>query len=336
MYTKQEAFQQLNQSSFTKYHAKWRIDKFKQYAIDPYYAGLLVMDHQVKIENGRGLHEPMITLQEHEAIVRLITGTTKKRGSPKQYNPEFPMNKILTCGNCAPGTKFTGSKKNNGYAKRTIKYYWKYSCRGCGKAFHRDDVHIAISERLNELEYTGQQRGEFIKALQTVWEQKQRDKLQYALSLQKQLDKLNNDKSAMVQALVTAEDDLKDDFKAEVSRIKSAIANTELKLREASDLQEDLIDFIKFSLEYTNILKDDWWLLDHENRVRCQQLLLPGGISFNAQKKVGTPEISPLYRLQAKKKALNEDRNSLMVELAGTAPASAGLSWLVVYRHSQF
>ncbi len=34
------------------------------------------------------------------------------------------------------------------------------------------------------------------------------------------------------------------------------------------------------------------------------------------------------------KKALENISNAFMVELAGTAPASAGLSWLVVYRHS--
>ena len=36
------------------------------------------------------------------------------------------------------------------------------------------------------------------------------------------------------------------------------------------------------------------------------------------------------------KKALENVSNAHLEELAGTAPASAGLSWLVVYRHSPF
>jgi hypothetical protein len=257
----------------------------------------------------------MLTLPEHLAIVETIKGTTKRRGAKKQYNPAFPMNKLLLCADCQLQAKFTGSKKSNGIQRNITKYYWKYNCRGCGKSFHRDEVHAAISERLDQLSYENHQRKEFIVALATVWEQKQKDKLQYAANLQRQLEKLIADKSAMVQELVRADDDLRDDIRSEIVNLKAAITDTERKLHGASDLEKDLVDFMKFALEYTNILKDDWWELDHENRVRCQQLLLPGGISFNSQKKVSTPQISPIYSLQTKKKALNEDRDSLMVEL---------------------
>ena len=278
------------------------MDKFKQFAVDPYYAGQLGMSKQVQAENKRGLHEAMLTMPEHLAIVETTEGTTKRRGAKKQYNPEFPMNKLLLCADCQLEAKFTGSKKSNGIQRNVTKYYWKYNCRGCGKSFHRDEVHAAITERLGQFSYENHQRKEFIVALATVLERKQKDKLQYAANLQKQLEKLNANKSAMIQKLVRADDDLKEDIRTEIVNIKAAIADTERKLHAASDLEQDLVDFMKFALEYTNILKEDWWEPDHENRVRCQQLLLPGGISFNSQKKVGTPEISPIYSLRAKQK----------------------------------
>lgn len=160
--------------------------------------------------------------------------------------------------------------------------------------------------------------------------------LQCGANLQKQLEHLHTEKSELVKELPKVGEDLKDDIKAEIAAVKANILDTERKLNEASDLEQDLIDFVKFALEYTNILKDDWWKLNHEDRLRCQQLILPGGISFSSQKKVGTPEISPLYRLRPNKKDLSFSEKSLLEELAGTAPASAGLSWLVVYRYSLF
>ena len=94
------------------------------------------------------------------------------------------------------------------------------------------------------------------------------------------------------------------------------------ELTTYKDIHHDLVEFIKFSLEYTNRLKDDWWDLGQEDRLKCQQLLFPDGIRFQSNKKVGTGQISPLYRLASNKKDLRESRKSLMVELEGIAPSS--------------
>ena len=136
--------------------------------------------------------------------------------------------------------------------------------------------------------------------------------------------------------MATADPEYEADLKSELEKLKEEIRYYKDLSQEADTLTEDLIDFVQYGLQYTDELAADWWKLNYEDRLRCQQLLFPAGISFNSQKKVGTPEISPIYSLRANKKDLRIDRKSLMVELAGTAPASAGLSWLVFYRHSQF
>jgi hypothetical protein len=48
------------------------------------------------------------------------------------------------------------------------------------------------------------------------------------------------------------------------------------------------------------------------------------------------PTLYASLSVNSKQKGPSKSRKSLMEELAGTAPASAGLSWLVVYRHSLF
>lgn len=336
VYTPTEALKHLNQTDFAKVHSHWRMDKFRRYATDPYYAGIIAKDIQVKARNECGQHQAMISLEEHEELVKMFNGTLKLRGHKKQYNPEFPMNKIMTCGDCGGEVKFTGSRKNNGYARKTTKYYYKYHCRGCGKGYHRDEVHTAITNRLHEVAYSNEQREELIEALCKVWETKQQDRLKNIKALEKKAEDLSETKSKLIREMASTDGTYKEDIRSEVDKIRSQIDKIEADLNANDDLGADLIEFVKFSLEYTNQLKDDWWQLSHEERMQCQQLFFPGGISFNSEKKVGTPQISPIYSLKPNKKDLREDRKSLMVELVGTAPTSAGLSWLIVYRLRSF
>jgi DNA invertase Pin-like site-specific DNA recombinase len=315
LYTPTEALKRLNQSEFTKVHAPWSMDKFRQFGCDLYYAGILVMDKQVKERNECGQHETMISLEDHEELVRIFTGKFKPRGAKQQYNPEFPMNKVLLCEDCGVEIKFTGSKKSNGFAKKNTIYYWKYRCRGCGKEYHRHEVHDKITERLGEIQFTGKQRQELIEALATVWGQKKKDKLQQIKVLEQRSQTLQQAKSKLVVEMAQADQEYKQDIKDEIDKIKVQIADNEVLVNQSDELQEELLEFVKFGLEYTNTLMDDWWALDHEDRVRCQQLILPGGISFNHAKKVGTPLISPIYSLQPNKKDLRYSRKSLMEEL---------------------
>jgi hypothetical protein len=294
--------------------------RFRHFAIDPYYAGILVMDKQVKEQNQFGLHQAMISQDDHEELVRIFTGKFKLRGAKKHYNPDFPLNKIMVCGDCDGEVKFTGSIKNNGYSRKKTTYYWKYECRQCHKSYHKAEVHKEITKILSEIQYNGSQREDLIEALVTVWSQKQKDKLQQIKVLQTHDNELRSTKSKLIVELAKADAEYKQDIKDEVDRIKLEILDNEARLNQLSEIQDDLIEFVKFSLEYTNNLMDDYWLLDYEDRVRCQQLILPGGISFNHDKKVGTPEISAIYSFQPYKKDLREDRKSLMVELAEYRP----------------
>lgn len=322
LYTPTEALKRLRNTEFSQVYRRWNMDKFRHFGIDPYYAGILEINAQVHARNENGLHEPMLSREEHRDLVAILTDTYRPRGAKKQYNPEFPMNKIMHCGDCGGEVKFTGSKKSNGYAKKTTHYYYKYHCRGCNRSYHRDEVHSILTDKFRQLQYTGRQRDEFIKALETVWQQKQRDKLLEIQSTEKRLEKLQETKSKLVLEMVRADDSYKSDIAEELDKVKDQISELESSLDQSQELGEDLVNFVKFGLEYTNDLMDDWWNLDHDERVRCQQLVFPGGITFNSQKKVGTHQISSLYSLERNKKDLSFSEKSLMVELRGIAPRS--------------
>ncbi len=316
------ALKKLNESDFSRHHAIWKMDKFSGFACDPYYCGVLEIDAQVKVRNENGLHKPMLTKDEHERLVGIFQGKYKPRGPKMQYNPDFPMNKLLLCKECGNGVKFTGSRKHNGYAKKTIRYYWKYHCRGCGKSFHSSEVHQAINDAFDKVVYDGWQGKEFLKALKTIWDRKQKSKLDELENLKKRFEGLEMTKSRLIREMVKAEEEFKADYKDELEKVKNEIIELGNKINSMSDLDGQFIKFVEFAFNYTNVIKEDWWELEHDDRARGQLLLIPGGIFIDNKKKVGTQNFTDLYTVIPKKKATNVAIKSLMVELAGTTPAS--------------
>ena len=84
LYTPIEALKRLNKSDFTKIHSTWNMDKFRRFATDLYYAGILSMNKQVKAIDIIGQHQAMISKEEHQQLVKLFTGTLIPRGPKKQ------------------------------------------------------------------------------------------------------------------------------------------------------------------------------------------------------------------------------------------------------------
>src|SRR2546421_53587 len=70
-------------------------------------------------------------------------------------------------------------------------------------------------------------------------------------------------------------------------------------LAELKNIEADLVEFAGFALDYLANLMDSYWQLEHEDQVWCEQMLFPGGIYFNSEQKVHTPEISSIFTLQS-------------------------------------
>lgn len=322
IYTPQEALQRLNASVFGKSHAPWRMDKFRTFLMDPFYAGIIEIKGQVNERNENGLHKPMITKDEHYQLVEILTGSSKKRGPRKHYNPEFPMSNQMLFTDCDNLAKFTGSKKSNGYKKKTTRYYWKYRCRGCGREYHRRDVHSAVKDTLDSIKYTGQQKDDLIQALSGVWQDKQSDTLEAIDSTNSKITELKKQKSELVIQLSASEAQYRHDYEEAIDEVKSQIATLEDDLKKFDSTDEDMAEFIEFGLDYSSELKNDWWQLTPEDRKKCQELFFPGGISFGKEHKVSTHNLTAIYRLAVNEKEPRRAQYSRMVEMAGIAPAS--------------
>lgn len=83
-------------------------------------------------------------------------------------------------------------------------------------------------------------------------------------------------------------------------------------------------------------MREKWWELSWSNKARGEQIMFNGKIYVDNVTKVHTPNLSSIYTLGTNKKALSNVDNAHLEELAVTATASAGLSWLVFYGYRLF
>ena len=121
---------ELNNSSFTKDHALYKMDKFRNIVTNPFYAGVIKIDKQVSVYNEHGLHEPLITIAEHRRIVDIMDNKPKYQTGPKrQGNPRFPLSNLIEDDGCLElknKGRLVGFPHTNGKYK---KVYEKYRCR---------------------------------------------------------------------------------------------------------------------------------------------------------------------------------------------------------------
>ncbi len=339
VYNPTEALNRLMKTNFGNIYKRFEMDKFRRFATDPYYAGIVEINKQVIARNENGLHEKMITIDEHEQLKAIFNGTYKSRGKAKHYNPEFPMSKILECSEC--GGKFTGAKKNNGVRtnsgnlRKKINYYFKYRCRDCKKEYHRDEVHHSISQHLDGIEPLNELES-FKEALETVWRQKNGDKLKQVLGLKNQLNLLQEKKSNLVMSISSTPDDLKSDIHEAITIIKQQILDKSTEIENSKPLTEEMKNFIEYGMNYTKNLKEDYWQLDYDERKRCQQLLFKGELYINSMKKVDTPKLSSFYRYKIQKTSPKTGQNVSMVELARFRPSRPLVNSLDDYKLISF
>lgn len=265
--------------------------RFKILLNDPFYAGIIQMSNWTV--NPKGLHKAMITSEQHELLKNIVKGVVYT--PHKQYNPEFPLSKIMTCKECleagAKNPKIVGYVNNNGKGN----YYQRYRCRACKKNYMlRDELHEELGDILAGLRLAEDKVKDFLSGLRHVWEQEQATSFNTTEGLKNRLATLENDKKTVILKQIRGQ--LADDradiaveaLDEEITAIKSQIASI-------STIEQDFIDFIEFSINITESFREKFWQLDQEHQVMCKQLLFPDGFSVSRDKKVYTPTISDFY-----------------------------------------
>ena len=312
----------LNKSEFmSDGHSLYKMDKFRKIVTDPFYAGVLEINKQIQVRNLNGLHERLITLEEHHELVRIMDAKKKNQKGPrKNGNPRYCVSNLVTCDQCEDKQypRFVGFKHSNGSVNGPI--YEKYRCRSCKRYLARDEMHREITRQFNENPLTDEGSEAVIEALKEVWKREEIESDQekrriesnissLKQSIANQVDKLSDDKLISIH----------DEILKSIETKKEQVSKLEGQLFELQNVSEnDKEEFMEFAYDFIDNMGSnflDTELVSKENRIRCKQVVFPAGFYMNEDKKVYTPEISLLYRLATNKKDLPVTEKSLMVRV---------------------
>lgn len=297
-----------------------KLDMYKLRHIlkQPYYAGIIKMSNWEACP--KGLHTAMITPEEYERLMEIVSGKRKKFTVHK-YNPLFPASNIAECSDCvAEGqkeTRLVGYRHHNNKPEHTRRFYERYRCRGCGKNCLKDTLHDGISRVLDKTELIVDDKGMFIEAMNKVWQADVGDSLQTVRRLKQKLTTLNEEKDNLVRS-IAKNPELASDFKGTIVNIKAEITSVEDQIAQAENIHEDFDGFMAFAVDYVEHLKDNWWSAkDPDERIRLKELLYIDGFQISRAGKVLTPSLSPIYRYKMKKETKNVVSDSANASIGG-------------------
>jgi DNA invertase Pin-like site-specific DNA recombinase len=319
--TPTQALINLNKSNFVKGRALYKMDKFRKIATDPFYAGIVEIQKQVSVRNENGLHEPLLTMAQHLELVRIFNSKKKTQAGPrKNGNPKYPLSNHVSCDLCKDTSnigRYVGYDHGNG--KNPDLVYEKYRCRGCGRYLTRDELHSKIVKHFDKYSLDDESLNDLLEALNTVWKQKEGET---AKEVNRVEGRIKNLQQTVINQVEAASDpsniSIKEDILGLIAKRKEEISELEEHLeRLKAHAESDHERFLTFAFDFIENMGSRFLEISPENRLRCKQIVFPGGIYLNKNNKVYTPEISLLYRLATKKKDAEASSNSLLVRVTG-------------------
>lgn len=316
--TPSQGLVELNKTVFVKGRTLYKMDKFRKILTDPFYAGIVECNKQVKVRNENGLHTPLITKDQHYELIKIMDGKKKNQAGPrKNGNPKYPLNNLVThepCQNLKYG-RFVGVDINNG--KNKDRVYEKYRCRECKRSIPREELHLKLVQLFRSYRVEGKAVDDLIEALNMVWRQKEGQAEQDSNRIKHDIAKLRESIANGIEAVMDPGNiGIKEDIMASIAKKKQEIIALEDELERtlagAKNLKDD---FLKFAFHFLNNMGDEVLSLSPEDRQKCKQVIFPSGFRIDENKNVYTPEISPLYRLVTTKKDSPETGKSSMVRV---------------------
>lgn len=317
--TPTQALAELNKSDFMKDgHALYKMDKFRKIVTDPFYAGVVEINRQVNVRNENGLHEAFITKEQHYELLRIMNAKQKNQGGPrKNGNPDFPLSNHVSCDQCKDKSngRFVGFNHSNG--KNPLLVYHKYRCRGCSRYISREELNPKIQAQFKRFSQEG--IDDLIKALDIVWKQKEGQATQEASRIRHKIDVITHNMANQVEAVTDPSNaSIKENILDSIAKKKAEVVELEEELAKLSRKAEtDRERFIRFAFGFIDRMGSRFLEISPENRVRCKLILFPAGFWLDAENKVYTPQISPLYGLATNKKDAEASLNSHLVRVRG-------------------
>ena len=293
-----------------------KMDKWRGICTNPFYCGMIEVHKAVDAANPNGLHEKLITKEQHEKIVEVFDNKPKNQKGPNIFgNPLYPFNQMVAHVGC-PCNKskyntFVGVTVKNGQKKE----YEKYRCRGCNMYLSRDEMREKIRSVVSSIELTKSGDKVLREALTTVFELEKGDIASRKTQLEVQRANAKAEADGLMNAFVRAEqDEMRKHIAEKHKEVSDRIKTYEKELNELGGFEaQENRSFCEFALDFVNNLVHRVLALPPKEMQLCKQLLFPDGFCVDENKNVYTTKISPLYRLKSIKKDSDESSDSPVV-----------------------
>ena len=121
------------------------IDRVTKWLKDPFYAGIIRYD-KWEVSGVKGKHEPIISLETHEAILRRLNKKDLFKRVRLDTSPDFPLRGLLTCSEC--GKHLTGAWSRG--RNKKYPHYWccNWECSNKGKTISKKIIEGQFEELL--------------------------------------------------------------------------------------------------------------------------------------------------------------------------------------------
>lgn len=296
--------------------APLKMDKWRAIGTDLYYCGYVEMHKAVDACNPHGLHEKLITKEQHDKIVIAFNGRPKNQAGPNtEGNPFYPFSNMICHTDCrlnkSKYNRLVGVTVKNGSGKE----YMEYKCRGCNKYFHREVVHEKIGQEIASWELTESGKKALDDALDEVFDMEQGDIEEALKKLYSQRKQKKDEAYKLMRAYVAErEGPMRDHIRDEHEKVEAFVMKLEEEIKAVGDIDaRELGLFCHFALNFINNLAHSVLNLTPKDAQLCKQLLFPRGFYVDDNQNVYTPTFSPIYRLIETKNDSFESENSLMV-----------------------
>lgn len=298
--TPSEALVELNASEFMTNHSSYKMDKFRKICTDSFYAGVVEIHSQVDFRNENGLHQPLISLDEHKRLLDIFDKKKKNQTGPrKNGNPKYPLSNITSCKLCEDERigRYVGFDVTNG--KNKSKVYEKYRCRSCNRYLTRSDLHEKIDDYFAERPMDDESRSDLIEALSIVWREQEGQSAQEIARMRHKVKELQLSIASQVEAATDPSNAfIKEDILQSILKKKEEVKDLEADIENLEKIDaSDEADFMSFALNFAENISSNFLETSKETRLKCKQLLFPAGFWIGEDNKVYTPEISPIYSL---------------------------------------
>jgi hypothetical protein len=251
----------------------------------------------------------MISEVEHEKILVRLSGV-KPRFYQKHYNPNFPLAKLGSCGECGAICKITGSISTN----KQRREYPRYLCRVCRKTFAKDPIHDSYKELLQRTYVRPDLAEKFMSAIIRVWNKNNAGRLTQLKAIDNQIKTLEVTMSDVATAYTESKSPaMRESLENQQEQLQKQKLELQDRYNAMSDIDADIDKFARFVADFMSNLPRNWLELDPLTRETCQKLVFSGELLLHKDGKVSTTKLSSIYRLLTIKKDTEVPSISYMV-----------------------